>query len=164
MGKRHRSSSSPLATLCLYGLQPHLPCARFTPPIRHTSPAACDRSCGPLLGTATSGLEQLISLLALVDGVAVVHRARAEDLRTAEGGIHLPLRDFSSQQFAKEPQTRAAAATVRANAWRAVTRQQTSLLRRRPAPCRRRTGVAAGTPPCLTRDPRWLCSHAYRRR
>ena len=34
--------------------------------------------------------QQLLGLLALVDGVAVVHRARAEDLRASERRVHLP--------------------------------------------------------------------------
>jgi len=117
MAKRHRSSSSPLATLCLCGLPAPVQSALRPPPaafgprlpgstlpvVSHPHPThqPCSVSplCGPLLGTATSGLEQLVSHLALVDGVAVVHRARAEDLRTAEGRVHLPWRYFSSQQL-----------------------------------------------------------------
>ena len=39
--------------------------------------------------TEAAGLEQLLGLLALVDGMAVVHRAGAENLRAAERGVHL---------------------------------------------------------------------------
>jgi hypothetical protein len=211
MGKRHRSSSSPLATLCLCGLPAPAPSALRPPPAAveeprlpgstlpvvsqpHPThqPSSVSPLCGPLLGTATSGLEQLVSLLALVDGVAVVHRARAEDLRTAEGGVHLPWRDFTSQQLpaavvgkrtrttherrscnrpgariASNDRTRTCAVTRHSE--RVASKRRCCTLFHPPQPPStrarfRRTGVAAGTPPCPTRDPLWLGSHAYRGR
>ena len=59
-------------------------------PVSATTDARAGR-CSALLRAAY--LEQLVSLLALVDGVAVVHRARAEDLSAAEGRVHLPWRN-----------------------------------------------------------------------